>query len=312
MERKKVLVGFSGNPEYVFAGINMRDFLDNKKSLAHDYHEGVGGTSVNVVRSLILLEAPVFTKLLVSVSDKEEDDMRNNLLRKLTRLDLEYHPLQAMVHTNLAFTLIFDNEVTKLPGLKSKYLHLPIDEIGDQVESFQPDICIASGVVPWEIPLAKTLFGNGSENILNPRKECFEDREQILPLLRLTNMLVLNESELLIFNTTASQDWRKASSFDPIFELGPSEVIITCGKNGSYYGNHDGFHHHQPAIVNDKVVDYTGIGDCYLGGFLTKRLEGASIEDCMRFAAAVASMKVELVTGSNVPRRKDVEQLLAS
>lgn len=50
-----------------------------------------------------------------------------------------------------------------------------------------------------------------------------------------------------------------------------------------------------PACRVEKVIDTTGAGDCFAAGFLWALSEGWRLEDCGRFACAVASCSVEEV-----------------
>ena len=44
-----------------------------------------------------------------------------------------------------------------------------------------------------------------------------------------------------------------------------------------------------------SVVDTTGAGDCFMGGFLCAYLKGWSLEECGKFASAVASFGISAV-----------------
>ena len=74
-------------------------------------------------------------------------------------------------------------------------------------------------------------------------------------------------------------------------ELGPKIIVKTCGANGSeIYSSED-------KIVIDaidvNVVDPTGAGDSYRAGFLSRFLNGESLEESAKFASAVSSFIIE-------------------
>lgn len=63
-----------------------------------------------------------------------------------------------------------------------------------------------------------------------------------------------------------------------------------------------------PAYHVEEVVDTTGAGDCFAAGFLRALSEGWRLEDCGRFACAVASCSVEAVGA--VTGVKSLEEVL--
>jgi sugar/nucleoside kinase (ribokinase family) len=73
---------------------------------------------------------------------------------------------------------------------------------------------------------------------------------------------------------------------------GVQEVVITNGSMGSviYSG---GIFYDIPAYIPQTVVDATGCGDTYMAGYLYKRSKGADIQQAGKFAAAMASLKME-------------------
>lgn len=77
-----------------------------------------------------------------------------------------------------------------------------------------------------------------------------------------------------------------------LMELGPEIVVKTCGKEGSFIYNIDNDKIEIDAIYR-PAVDPTGAGDSYRSGFLSRFINGESLEDCAKFASAVSSFVVE-------------------
>lgn len=74
-------------------------------------------------------------------------------------------------------------------------------------------------------------------------------------------------------------------------ELGPEIIVKTCGAQGSeIYSNEDKI---KIDAVEKDAIDPTGAGDSYRAGFLTRFLNGESIEESAKFASSVASFIVE-------------------
>ncbi len=77
-----------------------------------------------------------------------------------------------------------------------------------------------------------------------------------------------------------------------IARLGPREVVITMGPKGALVLA-DGALHPIPALAPRRVVDPTGCGDSFLAGYLARRLGGDDAAAAGRFAAALATVKLE-------------------
>lgn len=71
-------------------------------------------------------------------------------------------------------------------------------------------------------------------------------------------------------------------------DLGVGTCIFKWGAKGSFIANKDG-NRRIPAFKVD-VVDTTGCGDAYCGGFIRGLKEGWSLEDACRFATAASGL----------------------
>jgi ribokinase len=68
---------------------------------------------------------------------------------------------------------------------------------------------------------------------------------------------------------------------------------------------------HTPVIAAGKVVDTTGAGDAFNGGFAVALAEGMSIETALRFASATAGISVTRPgTAGSMPTRAEIEAVL--
>jgi sugar/nucleoside kinase (ribokinase family) len=74
--------------------------------------------------------------------------------------------------------------------------------------------------------------------------------------------------------------------------FGPQEVIITDGGRGSLIFA-DGESHRIPAFHPRRIVDPTGCGDTFMAGYIYKRLKTRDFSQAGRFAASIASLKLE-------------------
>lgn len=69
-----------------------------------------------------------------------------------------------------------------------------------------------------------------------------------------------------------------------------TEILLTVGKGGSYYG-FGSVRHHQP-IIEAEVVDTTAAGDTFIGYYLASIGRGAPPEEAMYWATKAASITV--------------------
>lgn len=75
-------------------------------------------------------------------------------------------------------------------------------------------------------------------------------------------------------------------------DLGVEEVVVKDGANPAFVATRDGGRFEVPATRAEKVVDATGAGDSFNGGYLTARLAGKSPEDAAKRGHAVAGIVI--------------------
>lgn len=86
-------------------------------------------------------------------------------------------------------------------------------------------------------------------------------------------------------------------------DFGPPEVIITAGNSGSLiFANNATYP--IPAFPVSSPVDPTGCGDTYVAGYIAHRLRSDDLENAGKFAARLASAKLQIsgpLTSPQVP-----------
>jgi len=132
------------------------------------------------------------------------------------------------------------------------------------------------------------------------------DWKNKLETLKYVNVLKVNELEMEVL--TGMADIRQAAQ--QLYDWGVREVLVTLGSLGSVI--YDGKEFYSiPAYKPLSVVDATGCGDTYVTGYLYMRAKGAGIEEAGRFAAAMATIKIE-VSGPFCGTKEDVERRMAT
>jgi sugar/nucleoside kinase (ribokinase family) len=102
------------------------------------------------------------------------------------------------------------------------------------------------------------------------------------------SMLKANEHEMEVL--TGQTDPRTGARM--LAGWGVDEVIITLGSRGSVLYHNNTFYD-IPAYLPRVVADATGCGDTYMAGYLSQRIQGASLQHAGEFASAMASLKLE-------------------
>jgi ribokinase len=149
---------------------------------------------------------------------------------------------------------------------------------------------------------------NGGISILNPAPAQKLDRE----FIALFDIVTPNETEATTLTGIPVVDRASAQKAAQAFQrMGVHDVIITLGSQGAFLLQHDGTSRMFPTM-DVKVVDTTGAGDAFNGGFATALAEGLSLQESMMFATAVASLSVtKMGTAPAMPMRKEVDAFLA-
>jgi ribokinase len=97
---------------------------------------------------------------------------------------------------------------------------------------------------------------------------------------------------------------------DDLLRRGAGVALITLGDKGALY--HSGTESvHVPAFPVEKVVETTGAGDAFNGGFAAALAEGQKPLDAVRFACATAALSVgKAGTAPSMPRRSEIDRLM--
>ena len=113
----------------------------------------------------------------------------------------------------------------------------------------------------------------------------WEEKGAALPLV---SILKANEEEARILDGV--EDLQETAV--ELSRYGPAEVIITRGSKPSLiYSKEQSYW--VPAFPPNRLVDPTGCGDTYMAGYLFLRSKGTNPEEAGRFAAMMASLKLE-------------------
>ena len=149
----------------------------------------------------------------------------------------------------------------------------------------------------------------GVTTILNPAPAA------TLPegMLALCDYATPNESEAEALTGIAVDGPASAeAAAKALLAQGVGAAIITLGAQGALF--HDGRRtEHVPVFEAGPVVETTGAGDAFNGGFATALAEGRDPVEAMRFGCATASISVtRRGTAPAMPSRAEIDALLAT
>jgi ribokinase len=161
------------------------------------------------------------------------------------------------------------------------------------------------------IPAARRALeiakSGGAATILNPAPAASLP-DDIYPLC---DYVTPNESEAEALTGIAVTDVASAEKAARTFlDKGVGTALITLGENGALLCSHSETFH-IPALSAGPVVETTGAGDAFNGGFAVGLAEGMSPPDAVRFGAATAGISVTRPgTAPSMPTRAEIDALL--
>ncbi|HEY1721703.1 MAG TPA: ribokinase [Magnetospirillaceae bacterium] len=200
-----------------------------------------------------------------------------------------------------------DNAIIVFPGACS---HLSASEVDAAKEIIQGAACFMTNL---ELPVPIVLHGLklarslGTPTILNPAPAVPVPTE-IFPLC---DYATPNEHEaegLTGIKVNGLPDAEKAA--DALLAKGVKNAVITLGGQGVFIKNAS-VKQHIDIFKAGPVVETTGAGDAFNGGFAVALAEGKDIVEACRFGCAVAGISVTRKgTAPSMPKRSEVDALL--
>ncbi len=148
----------------------------------------------------------------------------------------------------------------------------------------------------------------GATTILNPAPAA-ELPDAIFPLC---DYLTPNEREAEALTGIPVTDVVSAErAARALMDKGARSALITLGENGALLVTLDSVSHIS-AISTGPVVETTGAGDAFNGGFAVGLSEGMDPIDAVRFGAATAGISVTRPgTAPSMPTRDEIDALLS-
>lgn len=196
-----------------------------------------------------------------------------------------------------------------------------IVESGAAVNLSPADVAAAEAVIAsskvlvtqFEQPVDTAIAGltlarkHGVITILNPAPAVPADKA----IYALCDYVTPNETEAATITGQKVETEADALAAAKAFlAMGAKNALITLGEKGAFLHGEAGTAL-VPAFRVTNLVDTTGAGDAFNGGFATALAEGKSSLEAIRFGSATAALSVQKPgTAPSMPPRAEIEALL--
>lgn len=224
------------------------------------------------------------------------------------------HPVvvqDAKSYTGAAYIFIEDgtgnNAIIISPGAAAEISKDDVDRNADLIRGAQVFMTQLEQPIPVALHALKLARAAGVTTILNPAPAAS------LPegMLAFCDYVTPNESEteaLTGLPVTSVEEAEAAAR--KLRQMGAGAAIITLGEKGALF--HDGTRTvHVPPFKAGPVVETTGAGDAFNGGFAAALAEGMDPVQAVRFGSATAGISVTRPgTAPSMPARAETEALL--
>ncbi|MEP3348269.1 MAG: ribokinase [Litoreibacter sp.] len=215
----------------------------------------------------------------------------------------------AQSYTGAAFIYVDeasgDNAIIVSPGAASLIGTQDIVRARDEIES--ADVFLTQLEQPMEAAIAglRVARDAGVTTVLNPAPAADLPAE----MLALCDYITPNETETEAITGVAVTDMNSAEKASGVLrEMGVGVPIITMGEQGVYLDGHGMV----PAINAGKVIETTGAGDAFNGGFASALARGLPALEAAKFGCVVAGISVTRGgAAASMPTRPEVDALLA-
>jgi len=201
------------------------------------------------------------------------------------------------LNTGATIVLNFDEDRAMVthPGAME---HLTIDDISEEQLARARHLHFSSyflqpGIKPDIVTLFKMAKDLGLTTSIDPQWDPAEewdlDLEHLLPYV---DVFLPNETELK--HLTGIDDIDRA--LDKLKDYGHG-LVVKMGNQGSLT-LFDGERKHIPPFLNEDVVDAIGAGDSFNAGFVSKFIQGKSIEECQEFGNLTGAISTTAAGGT--------------
>ncbi len=225
-------------------------------------------------------------------------------------IDTKYIFTEKDIATGTALIMIGadgDNMITVAPGANFRMSPKHIDQVSEFLSNTE------FVLLQYEIPrdtiyyIIEKCAGLGKKVMFNLAPAGEFDKTHVGML----HTLILNEVEAEFLSkrqVKTYEDIKKAASI--LLEMGPKNVIITLGAEGSFVAS--GKYYEKIPAYKVDALDTTAAGDEYCGSLAVAMVEGLPLHKAVGFASAASAISVTRMGAQpSAPFREEIEALIA-
>ncbi len=246
------------------------DYAD--KIPVKDVSQSVGGNAANVATGLSRLgfDAAIYTVI-------GEDEPAKKIIKTFRREKISLRYLRQSGKTNQSAIISFEGERTIFTYHEKREYHLPpLPQIPWLYLSSMRNgfLAVFDDLLPYLRRHQVFVVYNPGTFQLNaglPRS---------LGILHKTTVLILNRDEAGLW-LGKSSDINIKDLLTQLAMLGPKNIVITAGREGSY--GFDGINYYFCPIFEAPHIEATGAGDAFASGLTAALMNGNSLKEAMRW-----------------------------
>ncbi|MEM3788963.1 MAG: PfkB family carbohydrate kinase [Candidatus Bathyarchaeia archaeon] len=194
------------------------------------------------------------------------------------------------------FELKYDSDMSnRTMRLASKAPPIQIEDLPNSLQAKAVHLAPIANEIPYEVAekLAKSaevvsLDPQGLVRVFDENGYVANEAPKDKRILELIDIYKSSQDEVEAATGTADLQ----SAIKAVHDFGVETVIVTMDMKGAVLSI-DGATYEIPACTPNKLVDPTGAGDAFIGGFLAEYVRGKEALWCACVGSAVASTVVE-------------------
>lgn len=278
---------------------NQISFPLGEKIPLDEYKLCLGGNACNVAVGLSRLGFE--TSLAAEIGD---DEFSERIVKDLEKEKVDQRFVVKIHETDPHFNIIlsYNGERTILAEKNPHHVNLKVEDINPRfiyLTSFNGD---------WQ-SLYDYVFSVSSDSLIgfNPgSRQITENLSEVISYLPKIEILFVNLEEAKKLIGEDLSDIKEI--LKKLKDIGPKNVSITDGANGSYAIGKDGTIY-QLGTTGEKPIEQTGAGDSYATGFIYGYLAGKEVGECMKFGAQNAASVIKKVGAQHgLLSKKEIEE----